>query len=1387
MLKSKKIVSVILAITMILTLMYVQPQNVKAANVYYIRTIADLYSINNDMSGTYYLMNDIDMYSDTATNGGWSYNGNGWEPIGSEGIYSSTAFTGTFYGNNHTISGMRISYSTGYLGLFANNEGTIRDLNMKSVYINSKVTGSKYSQVICGAIAATNSGTIINCSSSGNIYASKNVTIDTASSRVGGIVGENEGRLLLCNNSAYVEASYSTSIHAGKTTFYANIPTVNLAGGIAGENSCGTIDQCYNIGTVKAPFTEEKYSSDERNTTTYSAYSGGITGVLVSGKITNCYNCGKSAWGIAAKIYSKISNIENCYNSVSGGGIAPSVDGVITNCYSLNYNSGKSLTEEQMKIQSMYSGFDFTNIWIIDSNTEYKYPQLRSNRQTTLKEIQTIEIYTLPDKLTCYVGEKPNLEGGSIIVYYIDGSSEVLKMTDDMLSRTTTLVGPGTQKYDIKYRNVTITNAFSVVYETKPDLIGINLLSKPTKTEFVYKTEFDFSGCQVQLAYDNGTVETIDVTPEMTTGGDINKIGIQTIKYTNGSKSVTFYIEVIPIQTERIEIVSKPNTVNYIEGQSFSKTGLSVKAYYNNGTSAIIEDYEISGYENTVGTHTITVTYSGVSATFDVYVREARVTSIEVTSNPKKTQYIQGQSVDTTGMVVKAYYDNGTSKVITDYTVDELGETTGFQTVAVNYGELKAYITVTVIARQVEGIAIKQLPNQINYIEETEFDSTGLVVTATFNDGITEEVTDYSISEVSTKEVGEKTVTILYGGKSATFNINVVAKTLDSITVEMPDNLSFFAGEEFDTTAIVVTAHYNNKKSEVISDYTVSGYTGEVGSNAITIEFGGKTINFYVKVHKPEEEWHIIKEPDCENKGERVKYCTECGDVVLTEEISELGHTEVIDKAVLATCTETGLTEGAHCSVCEKVLVEQTVVEAKGHTPSEEWSIISNPLCVDTGLQIRTCTECGETIERKIIDAKGHNIVIDDAVAPTCTTSGLTEGSHCDVCNEIFVAQKVVEATGHTPSTEWTVTKEATCSKAGERVKYCTVCNEIVEKEIIEALGHSYKKYISDNNATCTEDGTKTAKCERCESTNTVSDEGSSLGHHIILDKSVLATCTESGLSEGSHCDVCGEIIKKQQVVEPKGHNASTIWSCELEATCTEKGQEVIRCIECDEVLDTRKTEAIGHSFKKYTSDNNATCIEDGTKTAKCERCEVTNTVIDECSAKGHSEVIDKAVSATCTKTGLTEGSHCDVCETIIKEQKTVNTLEHVIVTKNVIAATYFNSGYTGDEVCDCCGKVYKKGQSISKYVLEKPSVKLKTKKGKLTVKVKKVKGAQYFEYKIKIGKKWKKYVTTKTVYTFNKLKKGKKYSVKVRAYVVSNGVKAYSKWSKIKKKKIIK
>ncbi len=147
----------------------------------------------------------------------------------------------------------------------------------------------------------------------------------------------------------------------------------------------------------------------------------------------------------------------------------------------------------------------------------------------------------------------------------------------------------------------------------------------------------------------------------------------------------------------------------------------------------------------------------------------------------------------------------------------------------------------------------------------------------------------------------------------------------------------------------------------------------------------------------------------CTEEGEEQRTCS-CGETE-TRPIEAKGHTEAIDAAVAPTCTETGLTEGKHCSVCNEVLVEQEVLPALEHA-WDEGKVTTPATCTQKGVMTYTCTRCNDT-KTEPIDATGHTVAIDAAVAPTCTETGLTEGKHCSVCKKVLVEQEVLQTIPH--------------------------------------------------------------------------------------------------------------------------------------------------------------------------------------------------------------------------------------------------------------------------------------------------------------------------------------------------------------------------------------
>ena len=491
--------------------------------------------------------------------------------------------------------------------------------------------------------------------------------------------------------------------------------------------------------------------------------------------------------------------------------------------------------------------------------------------------------------------------------------------------------------------------------------------------------------------------------------------------------------------------------------------------------------------------------------------------------------------------------------------------------------------------------------------------------------------------------------------------------------------------------------------SEVIVAATCEG----IGTKTITAEFTGEGFETQQKTEEVAAIGHTAakavaenyKAPTCTIAGsvDSVVYCSTCQSELNKKnvEIAALGHAEVVDAAIAPSCTEAGKTVGKHCSVCEAVLVAQEDIPALNHDWGE-WQTQSESTCSTQGSQVRVCSRDASHTESQNLplNVDNHeNIVTDEAVAPTCTETGKTEGKHCSVCDAVLVEQEEIAATGHTPAEAVAENYKApTCTAVGsvDSVVYCTICQSELSNKTVEiaALGHTEVVDAAVVSSCTTAGKTEGKHCSVCNAILVAQEEIAATGHNEIVDAAVAATCTEAGKTEGKHCSVCNVVLVAQQNVEALGHTEVT--DAAVAATCTEAGKtEGKHCSVCNAVLVAQEEiAALGHT-EVVDAAVAATCTEAGKTEGK--HCSVCNTVLvaqQEVAALGHTEVIDAAVAATCTEAGKTEGKHCSVCNEVLVAQEIVAALGHTEVTDVAVAATCTESGLTEGKHCSVCNAV---------------------------------------------------------------------------------------------------
>ncbi len=371
-----------------------------------------------------------------------------------------------------------------------------------------------------------------------------------------------------------------------------------------------------------------------------------------------------------------------------------------------------------------------------------------------------------------------------------------------------------------------------------------------------------------------------------------------------------------------------------------------------------------------------------------------------------------------------------------------------------------------------------------------------------------------------------------------------------------------------------------------------------------------------------------VDAPTCTAKGSTTVKCKSCGEILSVTTAAATGHKKVTDKAVSATCTQSGLTRGYHCSTCSKTITVQTVVPATGHSFAEG-----------------KCTVCG-------------------------TAQILTDPFKSGASGTYVLAAKV-------GNTYYAMPNSFPGSAAKLRGGELTVTNGVVRAEDAEDYAvtlkyssgkytisseNSYLKYASSTNLIGNDSAYKWSITKGVNGSWRIISGTSTRGLVFRGGKymqfaAYLFSNVEAGDAE--YFDL--EILPVEASAQSCTHGATTV--AKRSPNCHQEGSETITCLECGEVVSTSTTPALGHDFSTVDHRGPAaapTCTKDGYQSYCCSRCaETTATVI---ASTGHTAVEDPALAPTCTAYGLTAGSHCADCLEVLEPQQTLPMLVHSYV-----------------------------------------------------------------------------------------------------------------------------
>ena len=1180
-----------------------------SANPYKISSVDDLNLIQANQGACYRLTKNIS--TDGRTN------------------FSASYFSGTLDGAGFTITGLQKP-------LIQQNAGTIKDLNIVADFDYD-------SHDIHGVVAQYNTGKIQDCKVTGTVTGHMGSTSSMSHPAFGGIVGENEVAGTISGCSSGVDISISMTA------------TDSYVGGIAGVN-IGTIEKCVAGGNL---------SVTQANGNSYQVYLGGIAGRIeqfgnMGGYVKQCAFTGTlrvtGGTAVTGQICAQVN--ANVLNSAIG------LNGHVSDCYGKNgqgaligtnteqtLTTGGVLTAEQMKDPNSYKGWSFDGDWQISKDG---LPE-----RADASAIRSLSVSGVPTK--CYVGEVPAYWGRLIV-----NNSTSVTITKDMIAGFENSE-TGTRELTINYKGKQTSWSMTVEKPSASDITSIVLSGRP-KTTYSENQKFDPSGASF-FATIGGRYVYIYSGFSYDKTGPLKSADTSVI-FNYFGKEIPVSITVTARKAKKLSVLAAPAKTQFTVGNTLDLSGVKLQITYNDGTQTpIFKADELEKY----GVHVA----FGKNGSFTTVAADKVLESDD--SGSTIVFYATDKLPSEYDSVVAA---SSTITVRSPLTVPALDLYVSAGKSAVQYpctdnvtGGSGTYATTVIEEKLPAGLTRTNLPGE----KYNAFGYTG-VVTASAGDYSSQ----YKISDTETQESIQVTVTIhVVPSDQAAFYSFVLKKVEnpglkqdvigvigeDTIVLRVPKGTNvtklkpsidygsgmgtglssdFWNGSTHDFTSPVVytltapdgvtkksytvsVEFYDDTSEEVQSGdeilspadntkisckdseevifkgwagdsskeislfkYVVNGISYTTSANATTqtipnarayeVKISGSSLK---EGNNTLEIWVMYVDNSGTGSGGTLKKLG-------TRTVVKEGHKAVKDAAVAATCETTGKSEGSHCSVCNTVIKAQTTTAALGHN-WDSGKVTKAATCTAAGTKTYTCTRCKKT-RTETIAATGHKVVKDAAVAATCETAGKTEGSHCSVCNTVIKAQTTTAA-----------------------------------------LGHSWDSGKVTKAATCTAAGTKTYTCTRCKKTRT--ETIAATGHKAVKDAAVAATCETAGKTEGSHCSVCGTVLKSQTTIAALGHN----WD------------------------SGKVTKA-------------ATCTTAGTKTYTCTRCKKTRT--ETIAATGHKAVKDAAVAATCETTGKTEGSHCSVCGTVLKAQTTTAALGHDYGEwKTIKAATYTEPGQA-ERVC---------------------------------------------------------------------------------------------------------
>lgn len=1065
-----------------------------------------------------------------------------WTPIADWMGNRTTQYSGTFDGNNKTVSGLYFNGDSTCIGLFGSSES---DGNIKNVgVVDSYFKGNDHVGGVCG----NNAGTITNCYNAGNLTAIE------SSADIGGICGYNNGGTIAnCYNTGTVTAT----------------GTVAFVGGVCG---CSTelILNCYNIGTVTAA------SSD--------ADISGICGYNF-GPIKNCYYLADTEDENGGKTAAQFASGEIAYLLSQGCTVGEGEDAVTY--------SGSVWGQALGGNGDTYPVLDSTKrVYQVDKydGCEGKpgsSTKIYSNQSTSIYEEHKYEADTTDStKHKCSICNGTEEHS---FAYELVENGNAIKATCSECGAT----------YTVKLTQPAATSDEKIVYDGTEKKAGTAIDSGNTGIETISENAITYAGVT------NGTLSTYSTTApknagtykaKLTLGTGDNIVSIE-INFTiekaasptiAGEEKSYIYSTGSDGKTIGVDIVGKLPTDRGITTYAVAKTDTEQLLSEVTVDTAGNLTYKVNQVDSTkVGkTAIITVTasmenYANAGYTLTISIKDKKIVEIKggnSVSVDGSNVLIYGEKISKLTLGNTVFVEAGTDDVIEGIlswiNPDEIPAAGTTQAVWIfkptdsrHYFELIGTAAITVakatpIVVKVPTVAEREYNPDAAL---TDSDMTGGSVTGADGSSIagTRSFTGTNIIPTVNNKGYQAVFTPddanNYSTVTRTITVKVTKATL--VIAEKPTAGALTYGQKLsDSTLTGGKAAYqtadgteitgafawkngsikptaaDSQKTEYDVTFTPSdkdNYNAVDTKLALTVNKAAQAPNMPQAAMAPAQSTKKVgditlpdgwswQEADKDTAladgvavtatavytgADKGNYETESVSITITRSKCDHTHTEIRNQRE-ATCKKEGYTGDTYCKDCGEKLATGTATEKKPHTVGTPATCVSKAVC----------SVCSETFGE--VDATNHvHTTVKNRKEATCTQTGYAGDTYCTDCDKLLSTGKELAALGH--DYKATVTKQPTTTEEGIRTYTCTRCNssytESIAKLPEEKHTHNYTGSITKE-ATCTEAGVRTYTCSCGDS---YTENIPATGHSYVSKVTKAATTTEEGIMTYT-CSKCG-------------------------------------------------------------------------------------------------------------------------------------------------------------------------------------------------------------------------------------------------------------------------